>query len=364
MKLDKINVIVTAAGAPGAPGIIKSLQMNGERDIKIIGTDMNPEAVGFYMVDKSYVVPPGNSPEFIPKMLEIAEKEDVDVILPLATYELMSFSENKRRFEDIVTKVMVSDPGPLEIANNKGKLYDFLRKKGIVVPSSKIVENFSQLEKYVFELGYPDVPVCTKPQISKGGRGFRVLKDNVDKLDLLMNYKPDNTFTTFEELRSILQNANPFPMMVVMEYLPGKEYSVDILARKGEPLITVPRSRDVIKLGISFIGVVENNIEVKEMANKIVKEIGLDYNINLQLKYSSDGIPKIIEINPRVSGTIVLCTGAGVNMPYLGVKMALGEKIPQIKPEYGTKMIRYWEEVFITQGVAYQKKRDKGGKLT
>lgn len=348
MKLNKINVIVTACGAPGAPGIIKSLRMNGERDIRIIGTDMNPDAVGFYMVDKSYVVPPGNSPEFIPKMLEIAEKEDIDVILPLATYELMSFSLNKRKFEDIDAEIMVSDPEPLEIANNKGKLYDFLRDKSIDVPKSKIVEDLSELEKYVFELGYPDVPVCIKPQISKGGRGFRILKINIDKLDLLMNSKPDNTFTTFEDIRSILQNANPFPKMVVMEYLPGREYSVDVLASKGESLITVPRSRDVIKLGISFVGMVENNKEVKNMANKIVKEIGLDYNINLQLKYSIDNIPKIIEINPRVSGTIVLCTGAGVNMPYFGIKMALGEEIPKIIPRYGTKMIRYWNEIFIS----------------
>src|SRR5574341_732293 len=176
MKKNKINVIVTACGAPGAPGIIKSLRLNGERDIRIIGTDMNPDAVGFYMVDKWYVVPPGNSPEFISRMLEIAEKEEIDVILPLATYELMSFSLNKRKFEDIGVKVMVSDPEALEIANNKGKLYDFLRKKGIEVPNSKLVENLSQLKKYVFELGYPDVAVCIKPQISKGGRGFRVLK--------------------------------------------------------------------------------------------------------------------------------------------------------------------------------------------
>ena len=52
----------------------------------------------------------------------------------------------------------------------------------------------------------------------------------------------------------------------------------------------------------------------------------------------------------------MLCTGAGVNMPYLGVKMALGEEIPQIqtKPKYGTKMIRYWDEVFITSdGISY-----------
>lgn len=348
MSITGINVIVTAAGAPGAPGIIKSLRLNGERDIKIIGVDMNPDSVGFHMVDKSYVVPPGGSPDFIPEMLEIAEKEEIDAIMPLATYELMNFSKNKRRFKDIGVEIMVSDPEPLEIANNKGKLYEFLRGKDVPTPNSVMVESLSQFEQYAFELGYPDVPVCIKPQISKGSRGFRVLKENIDKLDLFMNYKPDNTVTTFEEMNSILKSADPFPKLVVMEYLPGNEYSVDLLVEKGDALATIPRLRDVIKLGISFIGEVEANKEVEDRAKEIVKAIGLDYNINLQLKYADNSTPKIIEINPRVSGTIVLCTGAGVNMPYLGVKMALGEEIPEIKPRYGTKMIRYWEEVFIT----------------
>lgn len=50
-----------------------------------------------------------------------------------------------------------------------------------------------------------------------------------------------------------------------------------------------------------------------------------------------------------------MCTGAGVNMPYLGIKMALGDKIAEIKPIYGTRMIRYWEEVFLKpQGNPFQ----------
>jgi len=343
-----ITVLVTASGAPGAPGIIKSLRLNGERKIRIVATDMNPDSYGLFVAEKGYVVPPGTSDEYIPEMLKIAEKENIDVILPLSTYELMSLSKNKEKFVDLGTEVMVSDPEPLEIANNKGKLYEFLRGEGIPVPDAITVESLSVFERSIFKLGYPDAPVCVKPQISKGSRGFRILRGDVDRLDLFLNSKPDSTITTFEEMISILENAEPFPKLVVMEYLPGKEYSVDLLVKNGEPLITIPRARDVIKLGISFIGTVEYNEEVAEMANKIIRAIGLDYNINLQLKYSSEGIPKIIEVNPRVSGTIVLCTGAGVNMPYLGVKMALGEKIPQMEPKYGTKMIKYWDEVFIT----------------
>jgi carbamoyl-phosphate synthase large subunit len=119
---------MTACGAPGFPSIYKSLMKNGERTIEIVGTDMNKNAVGFLMLEKSYIVPSGLSKDFISTMLEIAEKENIDVIMPLATYELMAFAKNKEKFEKIGTKVLVSDPKALERANNKGMLYAFLRE--------------------------------------------------------------------------------------------------------------------------------------------------------------------------------------------------------------------------------------------
>jgi len=51
-----ITVLITGAGAPGAPGIIKSLRLVKERKIKIIGVDMDKNAVGFTVVDKYYLV--------------------------------------------------------------------------------------------------------------------------------------------------------------------------------------------------------------------------------------------------------------------------------------------------------------------
>lgn len=53
--MDNITVLITGAGAPGAPGIIKSLRMVTERDIRIIGVDMASESSGFAMVDKWYI---------------------------------------------------------------------------------------------------------------------------------------------------------------------------------------------------------------------------------------------------------------------------------------------------------------------
>ena len=43
--MNKINVLVTAGGSPGAPGIIKSLKLNGEREIRkfIVRIQISPK---------------------------------------------------------------------------------------------------------------------------------------------------------------------------------------------------------------------------------------------------------------------------------------------------------------------------------
>jgi len=73
---------------------------------------------------------------------------------------------------------------------------------------------------------------------------------------------------------------------------------------------------------------------------------GLNGNIGLQFRRDENGVPKLIESNPRVQGTIVLCTASGYNMVYNSVKLALGESPMPFEPKWGTKMVRYWEEIF------------------
>ncbi len=349
-----MRVLVTACGAPGAPGIIKSLKLVKDRGIELIGTDMNPNAVGFGMVARGHTVPGGGAPDFVDRLLDVAKRERVDVILPLSTSELIPLSLNRERFEEIGTRVCVSSPEAIRVANNKVNVYRFLQENGVDVPDYRVASNYEEFMEAVHELGYPGTPVCFKPEVSNGGRGFRVLRADMDKLELLLKTKPNNTVSTLEDIAAILRYAEPFPKLLVSEYLPGMEYSADLVMKNGEPLITIPRSRDVIKLGIAFIGRVEKNRAIIEQAERIARLIGLDYNINIQFKYSRDGFPRILEINPRVSGTIVLCTGAGANLPWMAVQLAMGENPVIPEPKWGTLMIRYWDEIFYDEnGLAY-----------
>lgn len=351
--MDKnLTVLVTGAGAPGAPGIIKSLRLVKERRIRIVGVDISTESSGFAMVDKWYLGERAESEDFMPRIKEICKREGVDVVIPLVTNELMKFAKSALDFERIGTKVLVSSPEGLRIANNKYLLMQACRENDLPTPKFCRVQSWDELERATHDFGYPEIPVCFKPPVSRGLRGFRILREDIDRLELLMNYKPMDVFTTLTDVRRVLENAEPFPELLVMEFLPGKEYSVDVLARRGEVLIVIPRLRQKIKMGISFVGITENNEEIVKSSSKIVSLLGLHGNIGLQFREDAGGTPKIIESNPRVQGTIVLCTAAGVNMVYNAVKMALNEEVVERQEEvrWGVRMVRYWDEVYFENG--------------
>lgn len=341
---NEITVLLTGAGAPGCAGIVRSLRMNDERPIRIVGVDMNPDAYGFALVDESDTVPGGTDERYIPEMVDIAARENVDVILPLTTAELEPLATQRDQFE---ATVMVSSAETLAIANDKGRLYDFLSNEGFrSAPNFRRINTMREFTQTCKDLGYPDQPVCFKLPVASGMRGFRVLDESSNRLTRLLSEKPDNTVTTLDEVRPILSSADKFPELIVMEYLPGQEYSVDVLGRKETAEPVIPRSRARTRAGISFEGTVKHETELIEETREICRQLGVEYNINVQFKYDQDGVPKILEINPRVSGTIIMCVGAGANLPYLGVKYALDEPLPPVDVTWGTHMVRYWQEVF------------------
>jgi carbamoyl-phosphate synthase large subunit len=249
-------------------------------------------------------------------------------------------------------QVLVSEYTTLQIANDKYKLMSFCKENDIPVPEFYKVNTFKQFEEAANKLGYPHKPICFKPPISNGLRGFRIItqNDKVNKLDILLNQKPNDVYITYDEFRSIVEHADFFPELLVMEYLEGDEYSVDALVDNGKCIEVIPRSRDKIKMGISFAGTLVNHEKIIEYSNKIVSKLGLHGNIGLQFRNDRNGIPKIIESNPRVQGTIVFATAGGFNMVYNAVKVALNETIQKHSIKWGMKMIRYWEETYYYDG--------------
>ena len=336
---------MTGAGAPGAAGILKCLQQ--EPSFHITTVDANPNAVGRYMNSDFETIPFAIDPHFADTVLSICKKKNIRVVLPLVTRELIPLSRYIKEFEEAGTKLLVSPTASLEIANNKSRLYEFLQWRGIAVPDFKVVETVDQFTTAVQELGYPSRTVCFKPSVSNGSRGFRIINGHMNDLDLLFNHKPTSTYINYQETLRVLSTGF-FPELLVSEFLPGEEYSVDCLADHGESKIIVPRMRRRMINGISVEGEFVKEESIIQYCLQIIKELQLHGNIGIQVKRSAAGQFLILEINPRVQGTISAARGAGVNLPVLAIRQELGLPISsdELIVKWGTKFSRYWEEVF------------------
>ena len=109
MGLDTVRILMTGAGAPGYPSILNCLRNNGERELFIVGVDMNPMATCRLKVDKFYQVPVASDPVFIDKVLEICKEEKIQVLISIVTRELELFAAAKNRFGEVGTIVSVMD---------------------------------------------------------------------------------------------------------------------------------------------------------------------------------------------------------------------------------------------------------------
>ena len=342
-----LNVLMTGAGAPGAPSIIKCLRKNGERTIRIVGVDMNEKSNGRRLVDVFYQVPPARDEGYIDAILKICDKEKIDIVMPLVTRELVKYARSRELFAERGIVLSVDDVDTLKIINNKANLLVKMRELGMKTPAFKVVSTADEVEAAVYELGYPNNAVCVKGAEGNGSRGVRIIDPNKSLYDLFFNEKPNSMYISFRELMSVLREKDTIPQMLVMEYLPGQEYGVDALCDHGRILYIAGRYNYAVSSSIPQGCILENRKEPFAIAEEIIEKLAISGNINFDFIYDKNGDPRLIEINPRLSATIAAYAPAGVNFPYLRLKQLLGEPIEGLTLQEGVMMQRRYNEIFF-----------------
>jgi carbamoyl-phosphate synthase large subunit len=334
-----ITVMVTASGAPGTAALLRALRGNGERDVRLVGTDMSERSVGRHLCDAFHRVPAGSDPAFPDAMLDVATRERADAILPQSSFDLAGLAEHVGRFP---MPVLVSRPDAIARANDKADSYALLHRIGVPAPAFRRVNGAAAVDWAARELGYPERPVCFKPVFSSGSRGFRVLDPTVDRAHQLLNERPGSVAMRLEEAVELLP-VEGGPDLLVMELAVGGERTVDGVANGREIVLGHPKTREAMRAGLAMYFVTLADDELMRIANLIVAELGIEHFFNIQLVGDL-----VIEINPRIS-TVVYQDD--LNLPYLGVKRALGEisddelRVLQSRARAGRTALRYFDQL-------------------
>ena len=334
-----MTVLVSASGAPGTAALLRALRENGERDVRLVGTDMSERSVGRHLCDAFHLVPGGSDPGFPDAILGVVEQEAVDVVLPQSSFDLEGLAAHRERFP---VPVLVSPPDTIHRSNDKAETYAFLHRIGVPAPDFRRVNGAAEVDAAARELGYPDRPVCFKPVFSSGSRGFRVLDPTVDRSHQLLHERPGSVAMRLEEAVELLPDEGG-PDLLVMELATGGERTIDGIADGKRVVLGHPKTREAMRAGLAMYFVTLEDPELMTLADRIVTELGIEWFFNIQLVGEH-----VIEINPRIS-TIVY--QEDLNLAYLGVKRALGEISDdaleglraRIRP--GRTALRYFDQI-------------------
>ncbi len=344
--LKDITILTSACGAPTTPGKLKCYKNNGERNIRIVGVDMSDDPTNKYIVDAYYQVPPISAPNYIDIIIDICKKENVDIYFPNISAEVSLVVDRLDDFKANNIIVSISNIESVNIANNKLSTYKVLQNAGIPVPKFygiHSVEDFIEGCKY---MGYPEKSVCIKIVNGSGSRGVRIIDAYKSRYQIFAHEKPNSFYTSYDDMLSILREPKQLDELMLVEYMPGNEYTVDLLAEKGEVLYMVGRENIVSQMSIAQVSILAPDPKAYEVSKAITKLLALDGNIGYDFMRNENGEAVLMDINPRQTATMSVIAAGGVNLPYLRIKQLLGEELPKCETKYGTRLKRRTSEMF------------------
>src|SRR5215212_8695848 len=156
----ELTVLVTASGAPGTAALLHALRENGERRVRLVGTDMSARSIGRHLCDAFHLVPPGSDPGFPDAVLDVCRREGVDAVLPQSSFDLPGLAAHRSRFEDEGVAALVSSPDTIHRSNDKAETYALLQRLGLPGPEFRRVIGAAAVAEAAHELGYPGRAVC------------------------------------------------------------------------------------------------------------------------------------------------------------------------------------------------------------
>jgi carbamoyl-phosphate synthase large subunit len=324
IPLRSVRVMVTGAGGPAAISVLKSL--GADPTVSLVAADMDPWAAGLYLVppEARTLVPAGLDPGFVEATLARCIAMRIDVLIPTVDSELRPLGQARADFARAGVELLLAPDQALDVTLDKLALAE--RCAGTVrVPRTERLDQVTDFASWTY-------PVIIKPRTGSGSRGISLVESSAD-----------------------LAGLDPSADILVQEYLPGEEYSVDVLADvDGHVVASVPRVRERVDSGVSVAGRTLHDGELERMGAATAAAAGLTYIANVQFRRDRAGRPALLEVNPRVPGTLPLTVASGVDMPRMALDSLRGRALPDHADFREVSMVRYLEELFVELGEVKQ----------
>lgn len=290
---DPVRVLVFPGGTESGLEIWRSLRWHRQVELYSAGAAVSNHAP--YVFERHFILPMVGAPGWLERLRRLVERLRIDFIYPAHDDVIVALVENQAK---IPAKVVTSPRHTCLVCRYKSRTY--LALAG-ALPTPRVFRPES-VRRF---------PVFVKPDRGQGSQGAT---------------RADSP----EELAGITRGAPE--RFIITEYLPGDEFTVDCLSdHRGRLLYAVGRRRIRVRNGISVDTEIVERPEFLRHARAINRRLRFRGAWFYQLKADRRGRLTLLEVAPRIAGSMAIDRALGVNLPLLSLFIAAGAPVQVLR---------------------------------
>lgn len=321
-----MNILFTCAGR--RTYLLKYFKEQLAGEGLIVATDMQLSAPALQVADVKLQVPRVYADDYVDITLDICKKYDIKLLFCLNDLELPILAENKHRFEEVGTTVVVSDKNVIDIAFDKYATAQWIESLGLSSPKTYVTLDAAKEALASKEISFP---LFLKPRWGSGSIGLETVED-IEELEIVYGLLMKKVKKTILATASVGDEY-----ILIQEKLPGKEFGLDVMNDlQGNHVAVSVKQKLAMRSGETDKAVTMDLPVVKEMGKKIGENLHHIGNLDVDIMQRENGDYCVLELNPRFGGGFPFSYEAGVNLPKALIEWAKGNNVnPEIlQPQY------------------------------
>ena len=279
-------------------------------DVQLYAAEISTQ-VPIAEVAKIFESPKFTDPKFTAWLIEVVEREKINIVIPNMDAATVSLSSLKEKLQSMGVWPVVSSHGICVDMQDKVLANIWFTNHQIPVPGSTAW------------------PKILKPRMGFGGKSQFIVNNTNERSELLKGIEISD--------------------FIEQDFISGPEYSVDAyFSRQGEFIAAMPRLRMRVLDGEVDESLSVEMPEIERLSRMvIVGTNGWEGPLTLQFIATNQG-PLLIEINPRFGGGVTHAIHCGLRMPQWILREWLGRALPK-EPTWvsGSLMTRCRRDIFL-----------------
>jgi predicted ATP-grasp superfamily ATP-dependent carboligase len=255
---------------------------------------------------------------YVTAILQLLDEHPVRMVMPAHDGSIHALRLRRAEIERRTVLPLASESA-LDIAISKRRTLALGAELGLAVPRSVPVNDISDVAAAMNEVGFPAVLKPCESWVEREGKGVRL--------------SPKAVLTLDDARRSLEQVLQEGGRALLQNWLPGRREAVTLFYARGRfwgrLAQTSYREWPVLGGASVLCETIPLLADITTASESLVRAINLEGCSMVEFRRDQHGRPVLMEVNPRLGGSVALAISAGVNFPKLMYDWSVGQLVEE-----------------------------------